>query len=188
MTKLNNKLLTLFLIMGTIFFIAIIYTFVTKELLPKAINHKVSFDGITFVKNDYADLTIVEQEENYEDEHSENFQENRNTQSCHISIVNLTDNLPYAKTDDFSLKAIRKTPEKISAQNLNEITLPSSSLKENYKLKIICENQTIEEFHLGKIDEILNLKDKRNADTEKKDIKLISKDKKLIMFVNFTID
>ena len=188
MTKLNNKLLTIFLILGTIFFVAIIYTFVTKELLTKTTNHKVSFDGVTFVKNDYADLTTIENQENFEDEHSKNFQTDKKTQSCHIDLINLSDNLSYAKTNDFSIKAIRKTPEKIPAENFNETSLPSSSLKENYKLKINCDNQVIEEFSLGKIDEILNLNEKNNTDTEKKDIKLISKDKKLIIFVDFTID
>ena len=197
MTKLNNKLLTIFLILGTIFFVSIIYIFVTKEILTKTINHKVSFDGVTFVKNDYADLTTIENQENFEDEHSKNYQSDNKAQSCYIDLINLSDNLSYAKTNDFSIKAIRKTPEKIYAENLNGAnyvvgsegtTLPSLSLKDNYKLKISCDNQIVDEISFGNIDEILNLKEKKNTDTEKKDIKIISKDKKIIMFVNFTID
>ncbi|WP_337085134.1 hypothetical protein [Elizabethkingia anophelis] len=197
MTKLNNKLLTIFLILGTIFFIAIIYTFVTKEIFTKSINHKVSFDGVTFVKNGYADFTKIENRENSEDEHSKNFHPGDKTQSCYIDLINLSDNLSYAKTNDFSIKAIRKTPEKIYAENLNGAnyvvgsegtTLPSSSLKDSYKLKISCDSQIIDEISFGKMDEILNLQEKKNTDTEKKDIKIISKDKKIIMFLNFTID
>lgn len=188
MSELNNKLLSVFLILGTVFFVAIIYTFVTKELFPKSINHKVSFDGVTFIKNDYADLTANENQENLEDEHSKRFQANDKIQSCYIDLVNSSDNLSYARTNDFSLKAITKTPEKISSENLNETTLSSSSLKENYKLRISCDNKIIEEFPLGKLEEVLTLGEKKTTDTEKKDIKIISKDKKIIMFVNFTID
>ena len=188
MTKLNHKLLTIFLILGTLSFIAIIYTFVMKELLTKTINHKVSFDGVTFVKNGYANLNTIENQENFEDEHSKRFQTDDKTQSCYIELINSSDNLAYAKTNEFSIKAIRKTPKKISVENLNETTLPSSSLKESYQLKISCDNQIIEEFTLGKIDEILNLKEKKTSDTEKRDIRIISKDNKIIMFVNFTID
>lgn len=170
------------------FFVAIIYTFVTKELLPKNINHKVSFDGVTFIKNGYADLTAIENRQNFEDEHAKNFQANDKTQSCQIDLINLSDGLSYATTNNFSIKAIIKTPERIASENSDETTLPSSSLKDTYKLRISCENKVIEEFPLGKLEEILNLKEKKTTDAEKRDMKVVSKDKRIVMFVNFTVD
>lgn len=163
--------------------------FVTNEILYKKDEHKVSFKSVTFVKNDYADFALNFNEES-EDEHSKNFQEHTKVESCLVEIINTTDNLSYAKTNYFSIKALRKTPETVSNAEFNDQSLPSSALDDNFKIRIriSCDNQVIEEFLIGKIDEILKLKDKKNTNTENRDIKLTSKDKKIVMFANFIID
>ena len=124
--------------------------FVTNEIFGKKNEHKVSFTGVTFLKNDYADFNLKINEES-EDEHSKNFQEQTKAQSCLVEIINTTDNLSYAKTNYFSIKALRKTPETVSNAEFNDQSLPSSVLHEDYKLRISCDNQIIEEFPLGKL-------------------------------------
>lgn len=154
--------------------------------MAKPAKHSVKFNGVTVIKNDFAELTAV-QRKAYEDEHADPYTQNHEVQTCIIDLVNASDNLSYAKTNSFSIKTI-KTPDKIFSENANDLSIPEVAIKENFKLNISCDNQVIEGFSLGKLDEVLNLNDKKNTSTEQKDIKLTSKSKKLVLFVNFTVE
>jgi methyltransferase-like protein len=160
--------------------------FISKELMVKPAKHSVKFNGVTVIKNDYEDLTAA-QRKAYEDEHANPYTQNHEVQTCTIDLANASDNLSYAKTNSFSIKTI-KTPDKIFSENANDLSIPEVAFKENFKLKISCDNQVIEEFSLGKLGEVLNLSEKKDTSTEQRDIKLESKDKKLVLFVNFTVE
>ena len=107
MTKLNNKLLSVFLILGSIFFIVLIFMFISKELMVKPAKHSVKFNGVTVIKNDYEDLTAA-QRKAYEDEHANPYTQNHEVQTCTIDLANASDNLSYAKTNSFSIKTINR--------------------------------------------------------------------------------
>ena len=188
MTKLNSKLFTLFLGLGIVFFAVAIYLFFINEIIPKHSNttkHTVNFNGLKIVKNDFYDSTYSRQrmlvaESMRHSEADEDF--------CGIFLINLKDNVSYVASSSFSDIRQLYTPNTIDI-NSSQGLVPNSTFNDSYKILIKCgTSRVVADFEIGSIVDFLNIKNKTENSTEKKEIKLVTKDNKLIAFAMFTID
>lgn len=184
MTKINNKLFTIFLSFGIVFFVVTIYVLFISDLLPKTglmSKHTITFIGLKIVKNNYFDTSLIK---DAAVQQSGGIIESSNDPDF-ISLINLTDSVPYAISNSFYINFL-STPNTIEVTRSSAI--PNSTMADKYKIRIFCGKKTIEEFSIGDLNTFLDLKSKRDFSTEKKEIKLVSKDKKVIAFANFIID
>lgn len=188
MTKLNSKLFTLFLGLGVVFFSVAIYLFFINEIIPKNSNttkHTVNFNGLKIVKNEFYDSTYTRQRMLYSEavRHSE-----ANEDFCGIFLINLKDNVSYVASSSFSDIRQLTTPNSIDI-NSSQSLVPSSTLNDSYKIQVKCgTSRIVADFEIGSIVDFLELTNKKDNLTEKKEIKLVTKDKKLIAFAMFSID
>jgi hypothetical protein len=188
MTKLNSKLFTLFLGLGVVFFAVAIYLFFINEIIPKhsnATKHTINFNGLKIVKNDFYDSTYSRQQMLVEESmrHSET-----DEYFCGLFLINLKDNVSYVVSSSFSDIRQLHTPNTIDI-NSGQSLVPNSTLTDNYKILVKCgTSRIVADFQIGSIVDFLDLKNKKDNSTEKKEIKLVTKDNKLIAFAMFTID
>ena len=185
MTKLNNKLLSFFLGLGILFFVVVIYMFLVNEIIPKSsamTKHTVNLNSIKFIKNDYLDTSQLRKMEHINEEMRYNEATNEN---CTISLLNLTDSISYVQSMSFNIKTA--IPPK-TIDFYNNSAIPQPVLNDKFNLVFNCSKKAIVEFSLDNLTTFLDLKNKRDNSTEKKEIKLTSADKKLIVFATFTVD
>jgi hypothetical protein len=185
MTKLNNRLLSIFLTLGILFFIVVIYMFLVKEILPSSLTktkHTVNLNSVKFIKNDYLDTSQVRKMQYVNEEMRYNEAANEN---CTISLLNLTDSISYVESMNFNLKT--SLPPK-TIDFYNNSAIPQPVLNDKYKLVFSCSKKAIAELSLDNLMTFLDLKNKSDNSTEKKEIKLTSVDKKLIVFLTLTVD
>jgi hypothetical protein len=185
MTKLNNRLLAIFLVLGILFFTVIIYMFLVKEILPGSLTnmkHTVNLTSVKLIKNGYIDTVEIRKLQNTNEETRYNSATNEN---CTISLLNLADSISYVESLSFNLKT--SLPPK-AIDFYNNSAIPQPVLKDKYKLVFNCSKTAVVEFPLGNLNTILDLENKEDNLTEKKEYKLTSPDKKLIVFATFTVD
>jgi len=184
MTKLNNRLFTIFLGLGILFFVVTIYMFITNEILPKTSSltkHTLTINNVKFVKNDYADTSLISRQRQTSERMV--YDENDKYPYC-IKIINQLDSSVYAKSRVFNLKTIEPS-ETIEFYNSS---IPQTTLNENYKISISLNDKSITDFNIVNFDSSLDLKNKKDNSTEKRELKLFSSDKKIIMFISISID
>src|SRR5687768_1857436 len=130
MQKLNNKLLTAFLVTGILFFGLMIYIFISEEILPNIYHdHTVNLNSIKVVRNDFFDTTFVAQARARPETFT--LQPERN---CTFSLVNTDDKNVYVESQHFFIKSL-KTPETFDFYN--QTLIPQKTVKVNYKLLLI---------------------------------------------------
>jgi hypothetical protein len=185
MTKLNNKLLAIFLTLGIVFFIVVVYMFIVNEIIPKlskSTKHTVNLKSIKFIKNDYVDTSLVNKIHRV----SESMRHQETTsEDCSAELTNLTDSITYVESNNFNLKTIL-APTTIDFYDNSGI--PQPVLNDKFKLCFKCDNKIFVELPIGDISKLLKLKDKTDFSTEYEEIKLTTNDKKIILFVKFSID
>jgi hypothetical protein len=184
MTKLNNRLFSFFSILGILFFISVIYIISISELSPlfSTVNrHTINFNGLKIVRNKFLDTSYMYT--NTIDKST--YTANASNDFCYVALINLKDNVPYVRSRNFNLSTLF-TPNTIEINN--STTIPNSALKDKYQILISCNDSIMETFQIDDLVVLLDLKHKKNRSTEKKEIKLISTDNKIIAFANFTID
>ena len=180
MSKINNRLLTIFLSLGIVFFIVVVYMFLGNEIFPKPVKHTIIFTGLKIVKNEYLDTSFMHKSVAESMNDDEPLRE-----ICKVSLLNLSDSVAYINSTNFDITRLF-APNSIEAP-LNS-TIPSTTFGDKYKIVIIKGLHTLTEFQIGDLNTFLDISSKKYQSTEKKDIKLISNDKKIIAFASFTID
>lgn len=188
MNKLNTKLLSIFLVVGIIFFLVIIFMFITKEIVPsnptKA--NRIKITEARIIKNDYVNHNLLDSIKHAGEamEHSI-YRSYVNQQGCNILIINTNDSNIYAKSNDFKLELI--DPPQTVEFNSNSI-IPHYALKDDFKLVIEFKDKKRIEFPIGTFHESLNLKSKNNYFTEPREFKLVSTDNKIVLFLVLMIE
>lgn len=184
MTKLNNRIFTIFLTLGILFFLVTIYMFITNEIIPKRrslIKHTLTINNVKFVKNDYGDTALIaSQRQTSEDtRYTED-----NKYPYYIKIINQKDRAVYAKSRVFNLLTVEPS-ETIEFYNSS---IPQPTLNESFKIEISLNDKTVTGFDTVNFYNSLDIKSKKDNATEKREIKLTSADNKIIMFISITID
>lgn len=188
MTTLTRKLLTIYLVLGVIFFALVIYLFVKNEILPKMnsdVNHKIRITSARVIKNNFFDQKLVEP--NYVNSEAEAMAYNAVLEKwkSYFLLVNENDNLAYAKSTSFKITYL-KSPFSIEFQD--DPIIPLTTLSDKYKLNIEEDGKLITSFEVPKLDSIFAIDKKYDTVTVEKTIKLISTDKRIILYLIFTID
>lgn len=97
----------------------------------------------------------------------------------------MQDQLVYAKTNYFDINEI-EAPETIQFSDI--AIIPSSVLKQDFKLQLMDKNKSIVEFNTFNLYNSLNLEDKNDNLSDQKEIKLESIDKKIILYLVFDLN
>ena len=188
MTNLNRKLLTIYLALGTMFFVAVIYLFVKNEILPKInsdLSHKVRLTSVRVIKNNFFNNRVVEN--NYRKTEKETMAYNsiQEKRQSYFLFVNETDNATYAKSTSFNI-VLFESPFSVEFQD--DALIPITTLNNKYRLDIQEDGKTITSFNVPKLNTIFAISEKSDTVTAEKTIQLISSDKRIILFLIFTID
>ncbi len=188
MNKLNNKLLSIFLVFGIIFFLVFIFMYITKEILPSnpTKSYRIKITEARIIKNDYVNHNLLDSIKHAGEamEYSI-YRSYTNKQGCNMLIINTNDSNNYAKSNDFKLEFIN--PPQTVEFNPNSI-IPQYALKDDFKLVIEFKDMKRIEFPIGSFYESLNLKSKNKYYTEPREIKLISSDNKIVLFLVLMIE
>lgn len=187
MTTLNKKLLTIYLALGTLFFIAVIYLFVKNEVLPKNnsdVSHKIRLTSVRVIKNNYFENQLTDNN-NHTDEETMAHNPIQFKKQSYFLLVNETDKATYAKSSSFYI-ALFEAPFSVDFQH--EAILPISTLNNKYRLDIQEDGKKIGSFNVPNLNTIFALNEKSDTVTAEKTIRLISSDNKVILFLIFTID
>lgn len=188
MTHLNKKLLTIYLALGTLFFIAVIYLFVKNEVLPKNnsdVSHKIRLTSVRVIKNNYFENQLTENNNSNTDEETMAHNSIQSKKQSYFLLVNETDNATYAKSSSFYV-SLFETPFSVEFQH--EAILPLSTLNNKYRLELQEDGKRISSFNVPNLNTVFALSEKSDTVTAEKTIQLISLDKKIILFLIFTID
>ena len=186
MTTLNKKLLSIFLSLGIIFFMVVVYMFMTTEILPRyrnSTNHTVTIKNMKIIKNDFVDTALIN-EIDYENRKMMNF-ESSIGDDCSLSLVNLTDNMAYFESDRFNIKTIIP-PAKIEFND--NPAIPQPVLNDKFKFVFKYNKKTVVELPLENLIKVLELKQKTDRLSVDKEIKLASSDNRLITFLMFSVE
>lgn len=186
MNKLNNQLLSFFLSFGIIFFLVILYMFLSKEIFPtgQEKGHRLKIESVRFIKNDLFNHKLLDSL-NINSEVNNHFQNELYKSTCNIQIIDSNDNAIYAKSNDFKLEFI-DPPQSIDF-NSNSL-IPQYVLKDAFKLVIEFKDKKRIEFPMNTFYETLGLRTKDNYSTDQREIKLISNDNKIELFLVLTIN
>jgi len=182
MSNLNKNLLTIFLIVGIVFFTSFSYMFFTKEIFPEAPKHTVKLDEVRVLKNLYFinDNRNVLQQDETETNQNNTIYENENN----FILFNVDDRLNYGVSNSFYIQN-EKAPFSV---NFNNATIPIDNKNQKYALKLCSNDSSIITFPAINIKEVLNVEKKKDNNAETREIKLESANKKLIVFLIFKID
>ena len=146
-TRLNNKLLTIFLSLGIVFFLAFIFLFVNNEILDKInSNHSVNLKSIKIIKNDLA-IRIPPDSLVNEEEYIMNHTNDRSFK-YKFKLVNTKDSITYVESNFFNLLLL-KPSSSVNFYNENSF-IPYSTLKNDFKLVLNHYNKGLYEFDLKK--------------------------------------
>ena len=192
MNKLNTKLASFFLISGSLFFIFFIYMVLAKEVFKGPPTKLVSINSITIVKNQMTvDSQIIKynlQLKNHISLEESEKDEMYKTDYCIVQLINLKDNIVYAKSDEFNFElSILNTPFKIDFINENNAKLPNSFMDDDFKLVIVNNEKNIAEFNIGKLKNCIDLKNENFSLNSNSVIKLSSSNHKLDILAEFQI-
>ncbi|MFN8284350.1 MAG: hypothetical protein U0U67_14110 [Chitinophagales bacterium] len=183
MNNTNRILLSVFLLLGTIFFSVFLYYIFKEEGLSYKVTTNVSLANARILKNDYfnqqkADsLKLISESERYD------VRIKRSTNA--FTLLCMQDQLVYAKTNYFDINEI-EAPETIQFSDI--AIIPSSVLKQDFKLQLMDKNKSIVEFNTFNLYNSLNLEDKNDNLSDQKEIKLESIDKKIILYLVFDLN
>lgn len=183
MNKYTSKLLSLFLVLGIIFFGLTLYMFYKEEFSNDKIISTVSLEKVRILKNNLANSKLIDSLNNFRE--SEQYYGIREKNNNVFIFTCMNDKLIYAKTNKFNIKTI-ETPESITFTDISII--PKSVLNNEFKLQLIESNKTIIDFKVVNLFESLNLKEKCNNLSEQKEIKLESIDKSIVVFLFFDLN
>lgn len=188
MTNLTRKLLTIYLVLGIIFFAMVIYLFVKNEILPEMnsdVSHKIRLTTARVIKNNFFDQKLGEP--NYTGSEADVMAYNsvREKWKSNFLLVNEIDNLTYAKSTSFQITYL-KAPFSIEFQD--DPVIPLTTLSDKYKLNIEEDGKLITSFKVPKLDSVFSIDKKYDTVTQERTVKLISTDKRIILYLIFTID
>ncbi len=158
--------------------------FFTNEILPKvssSAKHKLTLNNVKFVKNYYSDTSLINKQRQTNERMV--YDENDKYPYC-VKIINQVDSSVYAKTRFFNLKTIGEA-ETIDFYNS---AIPQTTINDNYEVEISLKEKIIVSFDNINFGSLLDIKSKKDNLTESRDFKLVSKDKRLIIFLSMTID
>lgn len=187
-TNLNRKLLFIYLTLGILFFILVIYLFVKNEILPEINperNHKVRLSGIRVIKNDFFNQNKFDPNQRYPNENLIADNPVREKWQSYFLLVNENDNSIYAKSTPFHA-TVSEPPFSVQVQD--DALIPLSTLSDKYRLDMQEDGKIIGSFKVSKLKDLFTLTEKPDTVTEEKTMKIISFDKKVILFLIFTID
>lgn len=156
MTNLNKKLLTIYLFLGTLFFIAVIYLFIKNEVLPKNnsdVSHKIRLRSVRVIKNDYFENQIAENNGIHTDEETRAHNSTQLKNHSYFLLVNETENATYAKSESF-YPTLFESPFSIDFQN--EALIPISTLNNSYRLDILENGNKITSFSVPNLNTFLH--------------------------------
>lgn len=189
MTNLTRKLLSIYLVLGIIVFIAVIYLFVNYEILPVnrlEISHKVRLSSVRVIKNDFFDQQLLDAAGgNSSEEALYAMHYNREKEQACFLLVNETDHATYAKSAAFYLALLKPS---FTVRFLADAILPLSTLNDQYKVYLEAPKNYSASFEGINLKSLLELNKKRDTLTEERTIKLSSSDKKIIIYLVLTID
>lgn len=183
MNNANRILLSVFLLVGTIFFSVFLYYIFKEEGLSYKVNTKVSLANARILKNDYFNQQMADSLDLI-DESERSYARMANRQNA-FTFTCLQDKLVYAKTNYVDIDAI-EAPETIQFSDISII--PTTVLKNDFRLQLTDKNKSIVEFDAVNLYNSLNLEDKKDNLSEQKEIKLESTDKKIILYLVFDLN
>ena len=189
MMNLNKKLLTLYLALGILFFVAVLYLFAKNEVFSEIssnLSHKVRLTSARIIKNNFFKLQVEENNyRNTEEDEAMAYNSVQKKWQSYFLFVNETDMATYAKSTPFNITFF-ESPFSVDFQN--DALLPVTALKDTYRLDLEDDGKKIAEFDVPNLNTLFEINKKSDTVTAEKTIKLISKDKRIILFLIFTID
>lgn len=178
MNNLTKILLVIFLSLGIVFFSMIIFYLIIEPPTSISSNSKeynVELEYVRVIENKFLDKTLIE-----------NFSEERMYSSrvkydMYFSILNIKNNLPFAKTSDFKIESI-KTPSNISFYERQVI--PIKNLKDDFVLQFIDTSGKVSESEKFNFNGYLPKKSENvYGETYSKQIELKTTDGKLFLIL-----
>lgn len=177
MNRLNTRLLTVFLVLGIIFFGTVLFFIVKEEIADADIKHSIQIEQITIVKNGLLDTAKLRAERNRYQEPGEY------PGMCSFRFLSLNDSTVYYRSAPVSLLTAEAP---VSVNAYDKQLFPQSTIDHNYRITA-CENSTIT-FETVNFSKALQLDEKADNATEYRDVRLESVDKKLVIVINFRVD
>jgi hypothetical protein len=177
MNRLNSRLLTIFLLLGIIFFGAVLF-FIVKEALGESNNkHSIQIEQITIVKNTLLDTARMSAERNRYREPGEF------PGTCTFEFTSLNDSMVYYRSAPVDL-AIAEAP--VAVNSYEKQVFLQSTIDHHYRVTTCKPDPII--FEPVNFSKALQLDEKSDNATEYRDVRLESIDKKLVIVINFRVD